>query len=108
MEEPSRPFGARVRGQAGVCKYLLNCDCGREISYSEDILREVVVRGLVDSKIQLDLLSDTKQTWPWRKCSSLWKRKKLGRDQPITYLNHKGERVTQVSTNETNARALKI
>ena len=38
-DELIRSFGARVRGQAGVCKYLMNCVCGQEISYSEHILR---------------------------------------------------------------------
>ena len=43
----------KVRGQADVCKCLLNCDCGREISYSEYILLDVDVRGLVDSEFNL-------------------------------------------------------
>ena len=38
-----RSFGFRVRGQAGVCKYLLHCDCAREISYCEHVLQDVVV-----------------------------------------------------------------
>ena len=50
-DKPIRSFGTRVRGPTAVCKYLLNCDCHREISYSEYILQEVVLRGLVDSKI---------------------------------------------------------
>ena len=60
-DELIRSFSARVRGQAGVCKYLMNCICSQEIRYSQHILRDVVVRGLVDSKIQLDLLSDSNQ-----------------------------------------------
>ena len=50
-DKPIRSFGTRVRGPTAVCKYLLNCDCRREISYSEYILQEVVLQGLVDSKI---------------------------------------------------------
>ena len=50
-DELIRSFSARVRGQAGVCKYLMNCICSQEIRYSQHILRDVVVRGLVDSKI---------------------------------------------------------
>ena len=46
--EHIRSFDARVRGQAVSCKYLLNCDCGREISYSEHNLQDIVVPGLVD------------------------------------------------------------
>ena len=54
-----RSFDFRVKGQAGVCEYLLHCDCGREISYSEHVLQDVVVWGPVDSETQLDLLSDS-------------------------------------------------
>ena len=50
-DELIRSFSARVRGQAGVCKYLMNCICSQEIRYSQHIVRDVVVRGLVDSKI---------------------------------------------------------
>ena len=50
-DELIRSFSVRVRGQAGVCKYLMNCICSQEIRYSQHILRDVVVRGLVDSKI---------------------------------------------------------
>ena len=57
--KPMRSFGGRVRGQACVCKYLLDCDCDGEISYSKHILQEVVVQCLLDSAIRLDILSDT-------------------------------------------------
>ena len=55
-------FGARVRGQAGVCKYQIKCqNCDTEVSYTEQIIRDVITRGLADSEIQLDLLGDKNQ-----------------------------------------------
>ena len=33
-DEPNRSFGARIRDQAGVCKYLFQCTCRRDINYS--------------------------------------------------------------------------
>ena len=96
--------------QAGVCKYPLNFDCDREISYSEHILRDVVVRGLVDSEVRFDLLSDTNQNMTLEEVLQFVEKREAGegKDQPMAYLNHKGWRVSQVSTNKTNVKALKM
>lgn len=95
-EEPIRSFGARVRGQASVCKYLLQCSCGREINYSEEILRDVVVRGLVDSEIQLDLLSDSNQNMKLEEVFKFVEKKEAGRRSATRLLQSQGaESVTQ-------------
>ena len=61
-DETIRSFGARLRGQAGVCKFLVTCPgCNMEVSYTENILRDVLTRGLADSEIQLDLLGERNQ-----------------------------------------------
>ena len=61
-DEPIRSFGARLRGQAGVCKFVTKCtNCDSELNYTEAILRDVLCRGLDDPEIQLDLLGDKNQ-----------------------------------------------
>ena len=61
-DEPIRAFGARLRGQAGVCKFTVTCaNCDSEVNYTEAILRDVLCRGLDDPEIQLDLLGDKNQ-----------------------------------------------
>ena len=61
-DEPIRAFGARIQGQANVCKYLLDCSsCGNEVNYKDQILRDVLTRGISDPDIQLDLLSSKNQ-----------------------------------------------
>lgn len=60
--EPIRAFGARLRGQAGVCKFTKACaTCGAAVSYSEESVVDVLYRGLADSEIQMDLLGDPDQ-----------------------------------------------
>ena len=60
--EPIRAFGARLRGQAGVCKFTQQCtNCQANVDYTEAILRDVLCRGLEDSEIQLELLGDKNQ-----------------------------------------------
>ena len=61
-DESIRSFGARIRGQANVCKYVINChECYEEVNYTEAILRDVLCRGIDDPEIQLDLLGDLNQ-----------------------------------------------
>jgi len=61
-DEPIRAFCARLRGQANICKYKIECpECNHEVDYTEPILRDVICRGIEDSDIQLDLLGQTNQ-----------------------------------------------
>ena len=61
-DETIRSFGARIRGQANICKYTLECpNCSSPVNYSDHILRDVLSRGIADSEIQLCLLGDANQ-----------------------------------------------
>ena len=61
-DEPIRAFGARLRGQAGVCKFTQECTgCAASVNYTDAILRDVLYRGIADSEIQMDLLGDANQ-----------------------------------------------
>ena len=61
-EEPIWVFGARLRGQASVYKFVKVCaGCGEIVDYSEENVADVLCRGLADSEIQMDLLGDANQ-----------------------------------------------
>ena len=61
-DETVRSFCARLRGQAGICKFTTQCpSCDTNVNYTEHILRDVLTHGLADSQIQLDLLGDKNQ-----------------------------------------------
>ena len=61
-DETIRSFSARLRGQAGVCKFFVPCPgCDTEVNYTENVLCDVVTRGLADEEIQLDLLGERNQ-----------------------------------------------
>ena len=61
-DEPIRFFGTRLRGQANICKYIMDCpSCNAEVNYTEPILRDVLCRGIIEAEIQLDLLGNTNQ-----------------------------------------------
>ena len=61
-DEPVRAFGARLRGQASVCKFTQRCTgCEATVDYTEAMTKDVLCRGLEDNEIQLDLLGDKNQ-----------------------------------------------
>ena len=62
-DESIRSFGARIKGQANVCKYILSCpSCNHDVNYTNDIIKDVIIKGIYDQEIQLDLLSERNQT----------------------------------------------
>ena len=53
---------ARLRGQAGVCKFTISCTgCREELDYTDAMLRNMLCRHLRDLDIRVDLLSDKNQ-----------------------------------------------
>ena len=76
-DEPICSFDARVQGQAGRWKCLMTCIYGQEISYREQILWDVIMHGLVDSEIQLDL-SDSNQNMTLEEVFQFVEKKEAG------------------------------
>ena len=64
-DEPVRNFVAKLKGQAGVCSYTIDHECQckvkSSISYSDEMVRNILASGLADSDIQRDLFSDANQ-----------------------------------------------
>ena len=64
-DEAIRSFAAKLRGQSSICQFTkaVTCRCGQavEIDYSEDIIRDTLIRGLEDDEIRLDILGQCRQ-----------------------------------------------
>ena len=58
-DEAIRSFGARLRSQAGGCRYTICCpQYNNDINCTEPFLRNALVRGIADTDIQLDVLGN--------------------------------------------------
>ena len=60
---PIRTFLATLRGQASLCKYTAKCkqpNCDHTFDYSDEIIRDNLIRGIADPEIMSDLLGDPK------------------------------------------------
>ena len=64
-DEAVRSFYARLRGQAGVCDYTKSkkCECEREVEvdFSDDIIKDALIRGLSDGDIRVEVLGQCKK-----------------------------------------------
>ena len=60
-DEAIRSFCAQACGQASICKFTIPCpNCTTSVNYNDNILCDVLTRGLADGEIQLDILADKK------------------------------------------------
>jgi len=83
-DEMIRSFGARLRGQAGVCKFLVTCPgCTNEVNYLENVLHDVLTRGLADSEIQLELLGERNQDMTLEEVFQFIEAKEAGKNNPL-------------------------
>ena len=66
MQSPGtgiRSFLANLRGQAALCQYTAWCTeagCTHVYDFSEEIIKDNLIRGIADPEILADLLGDTK------------------------------------------------
>ena len=87
-DEPVRNFVAKLKGQASTCKYVKkhkcsSCEHETELNYSEDMVRDVLARGLVDNEIQIDLLGDPNQDMPLDQMVNLIEAKETGKESAM-------------------------
>jgi hypothetical protein len=58
-DEGFRSFAARVRGKAETCAFAVKCSCGKEVDYTDNVIRDVLLSGITDSEIRRDVLGST-------------------------------------------------
>ncbi|KAK3754450.1 hypothetical protein QZH41_009233, partial [Actinostola sp. cb2023] len=107
-DETVRSFGARLRGQAGVCKFTTQClECNASVNYTEHILRDVLTRGLSDSEIQLDLLGDKNQDMTLEEVLQFVEAKESGKRSAGRLLQTQGAEAARSQYRSTKQMELK-
>ena len=90
-DEAIRSFGARIKGQAGICNYVTQCpSCAADINYTDAILRDVLSRGIADQEIQLDVLGDQNQDMTLEEVLKFVEAKESGKRSASRLLNSQG------------------
>ena len=89
-DEPICAFGARLRGQASVCKFTQQCTgCEDNVDYTEAMIKNVLCRGLEDTEIQMDLLGNKNQDMTLEQVFRFIEARKQGRGQHPTCYCHR-------------------
>lgn len=101
-DETVRAFAARLRGQAKICQFTKTKKCAHnedvQIDYSDDIIRDTLIRGLADMDIQLHILGQCNQNLTLEETIVMTEAKESGkRSASILTTN------TTVSTNAASA-----
>ena len=97
-EEPVRSFCARLRGQAGVCRFIKQCSCNppTAVDYSEDMIRDCLIRNIDDEDIRLDVLGQADQDMSLTDVLQLIEAKESGKRSASRLVD--GASVTPAST----------
>ena len=54
--QPFAEFETEIRKQIQFCEFNCKCDCGKELKYEERMLKDRIIIGIHDKKLQLKLL----------------------------------------------------
>ena len=88
-DEAVRSYCARLRGQADTCDYVIKCpECNKDANYKDNIIRDVLICGLNDQDIQLDLLGSTNKEYDpragarIRRSQGIWEEVSRAADRP--------------------------
>ena len=86
-DEPFRAFTARVRGKAETCAFTTICECGKNVDYTDHVIRDVLLNGTSDPDIRREVLGTTNilQT-PVNDVIALVENKEMARNAlPVSY-----------------------
>ena len=88
-EEGVRNFAARLRGQANVCKFSKKCshNPAEAVNYTDDMVRDALIRGLSDSDIQQDVLGHNDQDMTLEDTIKFIEAKEAGKRSQATLQN---------------------
>ena len=68
-DEPFHAFAARVRGKADTCAFTVDCTCGLKVNYTDHMIRDTLLNGIVENEIR-EILGSADMLAHADRCSS--------------------------------------
>ena len=56
--EPAAQYVGRLKSRASLCNYTVLCDCGKRVSYAEEMVSQRLVAGLTNTEHQSKILNE--------------------------------------------------
>jgi hypothetical protein len=57
-DEPISNYVGRLKAQAGLCKFNVECRCGNKVSYADEVISQNLVSGLANAEHQSRIISE--------------------------------------------------
>ena len=107
-DEGIRNFAARLRGQADVCKFTVHCSCdpGMEVNFGNQMIRDVLIRGLYDLEIQQEILGNENQDLDLESTIKIIEAKEAGRRSQASFIAEGALAVSQHKKSKNNVASI--
>ncbi len=107
-DEPVRVFCSRLKGQADVCQFTTECiECKKTVDYTNQIVRDCIIRGISDDDIRLDVLGHENQDMELDVLVSYIESKETGKRSISRFSNSQGVAAAQSSYHKQHAKILR-
>ncbi|RDH89254.1 MAG: hypothetical protein DIZ77_16200 [endosymbiont of Seepiophila jonesi] len=94
-DEGIRNFTARVKGQADLCQFTQKCTCTKEVRYTDEMVRDVIIRGLYDQDTQREVLGMQEQDMELDALIKLLEAKEIGKKTQASILGDTGAGISR-------------
>ena len=97
-DEGIRNFAARLHGQADICKFTEQCTCGTTVNFTNQIVRDTLIRGLADSEIRQGVLGHADQNLSLEDTIKLIEAKDSGKRSEASLIGSENASVSSYKT----------
>ena len=104
-DEGIRNFTARVKGQADLCQFTKQCTCTNTVRYTDEMVRDVIIRGLYDQDTQRDVLGMQEQDMQLDALIKLLEAKEIGKKTQASILGETGASISRYKRDKNPSRA---
>ena len=95
----------RVKGQADLCQFTKQCTCTNTVRYTDEMVRDVIIRGLYDQDTQRDVLGMQEQDMQLDALLKLLEAKEIGKKTQASILGETGASISRYKRYKNPSRA---
>ena len=95
QQQGIRNFPILVKGQADLCQFTPKCTCTNTVRYTDEMVRDVIIRGLYDQDTQRDVLGMQEQDMQLDALIKLLEAKEIGKKTQASILGETGVRISR-------------
>ena len=103
--EGIRNFTARVKGQVDLCQFTHKSTCTNTVRFTDEMVRDVIIRGLYDQDTQRDVLGMQEQDMQLDALIKLLEAKEIGKKTQASILGETGASISRYKRDKNPSKA---